>query len=82
MRAARLGLVCLLVGCPSPSPRSVGGYAEPQPLGAPIHDPVTRAQCARGPRTESAVYEGRTFYFCAPENRATFLSDLRRYGYR
>ena len=80
VRLALLGALAL-GACKREPPRRLGGEAHPVALGAPIHDPVTGETCPRGPGTEVAVYRERNFYFCRPESRIEFLSDVRRYAY-
>ena len=83
---AGLALAALLIGCPRPDaptepPRRARGHAEPLPLGATIHDPVTGVECVRAPTTEVAVHRGKNFYFCSDENRRRFVEDPGRFAY-
>ena len=62
-------------------PKTLGGHTSPPPDGSLIVCPVTKESCSKGPETESAIFEGRTFYFCRPESRAVFVENPSRYAY-
>ena len=62
--------------------RSLGGYTVPPKDGIEIVCPVTGERCMKGPETEAAVFEMRSFYFCRPESRAVFAENPKRYAYR
>lgn len=81
MRRAGLAAVLWLAGCPAPSPKILGGHAEPVALGQSIQDPISGGRCPRGPTTEVAVYQERNFYFCDAKNRRTFSADPERYAF-
>jgi hypothetical protein len=74
-------LVLALTGCRERE-RSLGGYTEPPDDGIEIVCPVTGERCVKGPETEAAVFEMRSFYFCRPESRAVFVQNPKRYAYR
>jgi hypothetical protein len=75
---ASLALLALW-GCPD-RPRSLGGYTVPPEDGIEIVCPVTGERCVKGPETEAAVFEMRSFYFCRPESRAVFAENPTRYA--
>jgi YHS domain-containing protein len=62
-------------------PRVLGGFSTPPADGIEIVCPVTGARCLKGPETESAVFESRTFYFCEPESQSVFVENPERYAY-
>jgi YHS domain-containing protein len=63
-------------------PRALAGYTEPPALGATITDPVDGATCAKAPDTDSAVFEGRTYYFCSPASADRFRKDPEKHADR
>jgi YHS domain-containing protein len=63
-------------------PRGPAGYAEPPALGAPVTDPVDGATCPKAPDTDSAVFEGRTYYFCTPASAERFRKDPEKHADR
>lgn len=75
-RRAALGAL-LLAACPAKDPV---GFVEPPADGARVTDPVTRKTCDKTPTTPSAVFEERSYYFCAPESAARFRQDMARYA--
>lgn len=75
-----LAFVAGLAAC-KPDPAALGGYREPPPDGTPIVCPVTKERCTKGPQTESAIFQMRTFYFCRPESRAVFAENPERYAF-
>ncbi len=74
-------LALVLAACPK-GHGPLGGYATPPPDGAEIVCPVTHHRCVKGPETEAAVFEARTFYFCDPRDRTVFAENPERYAYR
>ena len=78
---ARSALLWIAAGCPAGS-GTLGGYLEPPKDGIEIVCPVTQERCTKGPDTEVAIFEMRSFYFCRPESRAVFAENPRRYAYR
>lgn len=75
------GAILVGMGCPSES-GTLGGYAEPPTDGIEIVCPVTHERCVKGPQTEAAIFEMRSFYFCRPESRDIFVENPKRYAYR
>ena len=68
-----------MAGCPAGG-GSLGGYTVPPADGIEIVCPVTKERCVKGPETEAAVFEMRSFYFCRPESRAVFAENPKRYA--
>ena len=73
-------LALVLAACPEKT-GSLGGFTVPPPDGIEIVCPVTKERCAKGPETEAAVFEMRSFYFCRPESRAVFAENPKRYAF-
>lgn len=68
-----------LPACRPPAP---AGFLEPPALGAPVIDPVDRSTCPKAPDTDSAVFEGRTYYFCHPDTAERFRKDPEKHADR
>lgn len=64
------------------TPRAPTGHASPPLDGASITDPVDGSTCAKTPASESAVWEARTYYFCADGTAAVFRKTPEKYGDR
>ena len=63
-------------------PRAPAGHVEPPALGAPVTDPVDGTYCPKAPDTDSAVFEGRTYYFCSPASADRFRKDPEKHADR
>jgi YHS domain-containing protein len=78
MRAA-IALVLALAGCPKDVPKS-RGYDEPPLDGVSITDPVSGVSCEKDQDTLAAVYEDRTYYFCAGSSPSKFSKAPAKYA--
>lgn len=78
-RSSLLVLLLLSSGCPR---GRLGGFVSPPADGTEIRCPVTQVRCAKGPATEAAVFEMRTFYFCTAEARTEFAETPKKYAYQ
>jgi len=47
-----------------------------------VTDPVDGATCPKAPDTDSAVFEGRTYYFCTPASAERFRKDPEKHADR
>lgn len=45
-----------------------------------VRDPVCGMHINQEEAADSAEYEGKTYYFCSPGCRKTFLADAARYA--
>ena len=74
-----VSVVLALAGCADQTGAPLG-YTVPPPDGIEIVCPVTGERCLKGPETEAAIYQMRSFYFCRPESRAVFAENPKRYA--
>jgi len=58
----------------------VRGYVDPPDDGAEVTDPVAKATCKKTFRTESVVFEQKTYYFCCPICPSQFLRDPAKFA--
>jgi YHS domain-containing protein len=56
------------------------GWSEPPADGLKVTDPVDGKSCAKFGDTQSAIYDSRTYYFCAPVTAARFVADPAKFA--
>ncbi len=67
-----------MLGCPDEE-RSGFGHYDPPPDGATVRCPVSDKSCPKTPLTPSAIVESKTYYFCCPDCRGTFVANPTKY---
>ena len=80
MRARVVILFLFIAAAACPGAKSDTGFSKPPPDGATVIDPVSGQRCEKTPLTPAAVFEMKTYYFCADDSPRRFREAPERFA--